>query len=322
MIVTKDMLNEGLRGKYWALKFVAFMVSKIWGIRLMNFFTRFLRGKNIKGLHCEERSIPSRNGGPDIRVRIFKPIESKGSLPGMLYIHGGGYIVGNPEFALSNIEEFMDARDCVIVAPDYRKSLDAPYPAAINDCYDTLLWMKENATAMGVTFDRFIVAGHSAGGGLTAAVTLKARDTKEVSIAFHMPIYPMIDDRQITESAKDIDAPVWDTSTNNVGWNLYLKDLKSHGMEIPPYAAPARNADYTDFPPAITFVGDMEPFRDETIAYVENLKKAGVPVEFELYKGCFHGFETIVPEAGISKTATRFLLESFGSYVDKYYPPD
>lgn len=319
MKVTKEMLNEELRSAYFPNTILASLLAKTWGINLLQFIVKLSKGKKIKAFHCEERYIPSRNAGPDIRVRIFKPLNHSGDLPGMLYIHGGGYVIGSPEFSIDIIEKYLKARPCVIVAPDYRKAMKEGYPAGFNDCYDSLLWLKENSQSLGIGSDKFIVGGHSAGGGLTAAVTLKARDNKDVDIAFQMPVYPMIDDRQNTESAKDMIAPVWNSKTNAKGWGMYLKDLNDKNAEIPAYAAAARNNDYTDFPPTITFVGDLEPFKDETIAYVEALKNAGVPVEFEMFEGCFHGFEVMVGNAEISKRADRFLFQAFAKYVDQCF---
>lgn len=217
---------------------------------------------------------------------------------------------------LNSYKEFIKKRPCIIVAPDYRKSLTAPYPAAFNDCYDTLLWINENTDTLNAMKDKIVVAGHSAGGGLTAAVTLKARDTQDVNIAFQMPIYPMIDDRQSNESSKFI-SPVWDAKTNALGWDFYLKNLKAQNAEIPAYAAPSRNEDYSNFPPTITLVGDAEPFRDETIQYVEALKKFNIPVEFKLYERCFHGFDVLV-KSEISKDALNFTFDSYAQYYDKY----
>lgn len=318
MKITKNMLNEGLRGGFLIFSLMPIILSKKFAIKLFNSLSKKTRGKEIPGLQCDEVYIPSQHDGPDIRVRIFKPIDATDDLPGMAYFHGGGYIIGNPEIALGIIEDFIAKRACVVVAPDYRKSLEAPFPAAFDDCYDTLLWLKENAKTLGVKPDGFIVGGHSAGGGLTAAVTLKARDTKDVNIAFQMPVYPMIDDRQIKGTSADFVSPVWSSKSNKVGWDLYLKGLKTNNSNIPPYAAPARNTDYANFPPTITFVGDKEPFKDETLSYVDNLRNANIPVEFKLYEGCFHGFETIVPKAEISKNATIFLLDSYASYFDRY----
>lgn len=320
MKVTVDMVDESLKRYFWPMKVLASVLSQQWGVKLMNKASAGRKGVNIDTLHCEERYIPSRNGGPDIRVRIYKPQEATAELPGFLYLHGGGYLIGTPENYPGIIKKFVNAGPCVLIAPDYRKALDAPYPAALNDCYDTLLWLKENAKSLGAIPDKFIVGGHSAGGGLTAAVALKARDTKDVHIAFQMPVYPMIDDRQNTESAANTDSPVWNSKTNKLGWRLYLKDLKEKGLEIPAYGAPARAKDYANLPPTVTFVGDLEPFRDETMEYVENLQKAAVPVEFKLFKGCYHGFDEVAPDSDVAQKAWRFLLTAYSDYIDKYVP--
>jgi len=259
----KHLANEELRSLYTPFKMMPYFASRDWGIKLMNYMAGFSNGKEIEGLLNEERYIPSKSGGPDIRVRIFKPLWTEGKLPCLEYIHGGGYILGSPELGpnLDIVRKFIEKRPCVVIAPAYRKSLDAPYPAAFNDCYETLLWAKENADELGIYGDKFMVAGHSGGGGLTAAITIKARDTKDVNIAFQMPFYPMIDDLQNTPSAREMVSE---------GWDSYLKDIKGNGEDIPSYAAAARNKDYSNFPPTITFVGDLEPFKDETIAYVES----------------------------------------------------
>lgn len=316
MRVTKKMYDKELRRYYLPMKIMASLITKKWAINLLNMMMNSSKGKVINGLDCEERFIPSKNGGPDIRIRTFKPKNADTNLPGMLYNHGGGYMLWNPEFALDIIKGFIEKRPCVIVAPDYRKSIKNPYPAGFNDCYDTLLWMKENASLLGIVSDKFIVGGHSAGGGLTAAITLKARDTKHVNIAFQMPIYPMIDHRQNTESAKNMNsAPVWNAKTSKVGWGYYLKNIEG---AIPPYASPAMNDDYKKMPPTITFVGDLEPFKDETINYVEALQGENIPVKFKLFKGAFHSFETLAKNTTIEKKANQFQFQSFAEYYDKY----
>jgi len=315
----KSSANIELRSSYSLLKIPAYLASRNWGIKLMNMGNLLSNGKKIKGLYNEERYIPSKNDGPDIRVRIFKPLNAEEKLPCMLYNHGGGYLLGNPEMFNDVIKQFIEKRPCVVISPDYRRALDAPYPAAFNDCYDTLLWAKENAEELSINESKFIVAGHSAGGGLTAAVTLKARDTGDINVAFQMPIYPMIDDRQDTKSAKEmISVPSWNSKSNKKGWDSYLKDIRNKNEDTPLYAAPSRNEDYKNFPPTITFVGDLEPFKDETITYVNALKKEGVEVKFRLYEGCFHGFDVFVPKAQISKDAVKFTYDSYAEYYDKY----
>ena len=150
---------------------------------------------------------------------------------------------------------------------------------------------------------------------MTAAVTLKARDTQDVKLAFQMPIYPMLDHRRITESSQMLGSTMWDANINTFAWNLYLRNLSG---EVPSYASPALNEDYRDFPPTISFVGDLEPFLDENKAYIEALKKAGVPVKFKVFEGGYHGFEVGSPEAAIAKEANKFQLDAFEEFYDTY----
>jgi len=316
MKVTRDMIDKDLRGRYAAGRIMAGLFHTRWFSPLVLHFARAVsRGKNIRGLVCQELHVPSRNGGPPIRVRLYRPTAAAQPLPIMLYLHGGGYVHGVPEHFGSSIKDFIETQPCIVVAPDYRKAVESPYPAAFDDCYDTVLWIRDNAASIGGRTDRFIVAGHSAGGGLAAAVSLKATDTGDAKIAFQMPLYPMIDDRQTSASVIGNDAPVWDEEANKLAWALYLDGVK----EVTPYAAAARCTDYTKLPPTITYVGSVELFRDETTTYVENLRRANVPVEFEVFDGAFHGFDVMVPNAPISKRANQFLLENFQKFAQRYF---
>jgi acetyl esterase/lipase len=259
-----------------------------------------------------------RKDGSKMRICIFTPLNPTVNVPGVLWLHGGGYALGSPEQAQAMAKRLIEASNCVVIAPDYRLSVEAPYPAALEDSYEALLWMKRHAKELGIRDNQLMVGGDSAGGGLTAALTLYARDKKEVAIAFQMPLYPMLDDRMTSESSRDNDAPVWNSKSNFNAWKLYLGEL-FNTSNVSCYAAPARAEDYTNLPPTVTFVGELEPFRDETVQYVENLKKAGVPVDFEIYKGCYHAFEQMCPKAGVSKRAISFLISSFEYAVNHYF---
>ncbi|MDO4536109.1 MAG: alpha/beta hydrolase [Clostridium perfringens] len=271
----------------------------------------------VEGFQCIEKWIPRKKDGSKLKIYIYKPIEEKKNVPGVLWIHGGGYAMGAPKKRIPTFKNLIDESNCIIVAPDYRLSLEAPYPAALNDCYEALLWLKENAKELGVRDDQIMVGGESAGGGLTAALSLYSRDKGEVNIAFQMPLYPMIDDRMTSESARDNNAPVWNSSLNEWGWKLYLSDL--YGKDVPPYAAASRATDYRNLPPTVTFVGDLEPFKDETITYVKNLREAGVPVAFEMYNGAYHCFDEVCPDAEISKKSMNFFMEAFKYAVNNYF---
>jgi acetyl esterase/lipase len=259
-----------------------------------------------------------RKDGSKMRICIFTPLNPTVNVPGVLWLHGGGYALGSPEQAQAMAKRLIEASNCVVIAPDYRLSVEAPYPAALEDSYEALLWMKRHAKELGIRDNQLMVGGDSAGGGLTAALTLYARDKREVAIAFQMPLYPMLDDRMTSESSRDNDAPVWNSKSNFNAWKLYLGEL-FNTPNVSCYAAPARAEDYTSLPPTVTFVGELEPFRDETVQYVENLKKAGVPVDFEIYKGCYHAFEQMCPKAGVSKRAISFLICSFEYAVNHYF---
>ena len=139
----------------------------------------------------------------------------------MLWIHGGGYAIGTPEQSRATARRLVAATDCVVALPDYRLSTQAPCPAALHDRYDALLWLRDHADELGIASDQLVVGGDSAGGGLTAAVTLLARDRGEVAVAFQVPLYPMIDDRP-TASSCDDDAPVWNTAIDEAAWDLHL----------------------------------------------------------------------------------------------------
>ena len=273
--------------------------------------------KTSKMLKCEEVFIDSKDGRK-LRMCVYKPLHPEENATGLLWIHGGGYAVGAPEMDIGYMEKLIAAAHCVIVSPDYTLSTEKPYPAALNDCYEALLWMKNNAGNLGIRGDQLFVGGLSAGGGLTIAVTLRARDEGEVNIAFQMPLYPMIDDRMDTASAIDNNAPIWNAKSNRLAWRMYLGDFSGKD-DVPKFAAPARETDYSRLPPAYTFVGDIEPFYDETLAYIDNLRDAGVTAKIDVYEGCYHAFETMCPGADISRMAVSKILEEFRFAVDNHF---
>lgn len=278
----------------------------------------FMEGINlVHSVNFEEEYIETDTGR--IRLCIYTPEGEYENVPGLLWIHGGGFAMGMPEQDHSFIKDFMSVSPCVIIAPDYTNSTNAPYPAAFNDCYDSLLWMKDNAAEYGINTDQLFVGGNSAGGNLCAAVTLKARDRGDVNIAFQMPLYPMLDDRMITPSSQNNDAPTWNSKSNENAWKLYLGE--DYGTDnVHKYASPARETDYSALPPTLTFVGTIEPFYDETVIYVENLKNAGNEVMFEEYEGCFHAFD-ILHWTNVAKQARGFLKEGFGYAAENYFAP-
>lgn len=286
------------------------------GFKRLHKMSSHLVGKNFKGLKCSEKWITRGQDGTDLRVCIYKPLSTSESDVGVFWMHGGGYAMNVPESSIELIRKFIDESGCTVVAPDYRLSVDAPYPAALDDCHEALQWMKNHAIELGVSVDKLMVGGESAGGGLAAALSLYERDHGGIKIAFQMLLYPMLDDRMTSESAKDNNAPVWNSDSNKAAWELYLGGLSDE--DVPIYAAPARATDFSNLPPAVTFVGSLEPFRDETISYVKKLREAGVPVAFKIYEGCYHAFDRMNPHADVSLKAISFLMKEFKNRIMKF----
>jgi acetyl esterase len=251
--------------------------------------------------------------GPDanpLSLRIYRPKLNNETLPVLLWIHGGGYVVGSVEDNDDLCMKFVKEACCVVVSVDYRLAPENPYPAPVEDCYSALKWIADHAASLNIDTNRIGVAGASAGGGLTAAVTLLARDRQYPSLCFQMPLYPMIDDRNNTPSANEIkEGLVWNQKTNEAGWRMYLGAL--YGTDdIPSYAAPARAEDFSNLPYTYTCVGQLDPFRSETLTYVSKLAEAGVDVEFHLYPGAYHGFEAINPTADVSVRAVTEYIQA------------
>ena len=257
----------------------------------------------------EKRKIPV--GDHTIRLLILRPLaQSKTPVPGVLWVHGGGYQAGSAKDifatrALSLVVKF----GAVLVAPDYRLSKKHPYPAALHDCWAALLYLKEHAEELGVRSDQIMVGGESAGGGMAAALCMLARDTGGVNIAFQMPLYPMLDDRD-TPSNADNHAPNWDSRRNRKAWKRYLRDAYGTDL-VPVYAAPARCRDYRGLPPCYTYVGDIEPFYSETVDYVRRLNEAGVRAEVDVYPGWFHAYDIFFP----TKKIVREAIAHFDEHV-------
>lgn len=196
-------------------------------------------------------------------VKIYEPIgRNHDKLPAMLWIHGGGYIMGHPNMDDALCERFVQAANCIVVSVDYRLSHEHPYPAAIEDCYACLVWMTNEAKMLGIDVNRVAIAGASGGGGLTAALALMARDKGGPSIIFQMPLYPMLDNRNTTPSSYEIteNHATWNRTNNITAWNMYLGEKKEDN-ELSPYAVPSRADNLVGLPPCIRVWGNLIYFR-------------------------------------------------------------
>jgi acetyl esterase/lipase len=248
-------------------------------------------------------TVPGVDGGPDVRLRVHRRVGAEGNAPCIFWMHGGGYVLGTPEQDDLRFDRWCQRFDLIGVAVQYRLAPEHPYPAAIDDCYAGLSWVKKHGAEVGIDTSRVGIGGPSGGGGLAAALGLVVRDRAEFDLAYQMLIYPMIDDTRATTSA-GWDVPVWSPESNEFGWSSYLGDL--FGTEnVPSHAAPSRATDLSGLPPTYIMVGTLDGFVDEDISYATGLNHAGVPVELHVYPGAPHGFEGLAPAAEVSRQARR-----------------
>ena len=261
-----------------------------------------------------KRSI-RRIGTPAGRIRaiLMRPEKTDRPVPGLLWIHGGGYMTGMASMVHFTMGSVLAKHfGCVLIAPNYRLALRHPYPAALDDCYAALQDLCSHAEELGVDRNRIVVGGESAGGGLAAAVCIRARDRGGIPVSLQIPLYPMLDCND-TDSSRRSHSHGWGTRRNHWGWHLYLRDL--YGTDrVPAWASPSRETDYAGLPPCYTYVEDGEPFRDETAAYVKNLQDAGVEAHMDVFHGNIHGFDALKWTRN-AREAKRKLIAAVGKYM-------
>jgi acetyl esterase/lipase len=253
----------------------------------------------------EDRTVPGPEDAPDLSLLICRPAAPAiaGPLPVLYHVHGGGMIIGNNRVGVDGPLSWAKKLGAVVVSVEYRLAPENPYPAPIEDVYAGLLWTADHAVEIGGDPERIVIAGSSAGGGLSAALALLTRDRKGPRPIGQMLLCPMLDDRNDTPSSHQMAGlGVWDRTANETGWTALLGELRG-GPDVPAYAAPARAEDLSGLPPAFLDVGSAETFRDEVVAYASRLWQAGGVAELHVWPGGFHGFDGFAPQAALSQTA-------------------
>lgn len=248
----------------------------------------------------EKLEVP-RGESRGVPIRVFRPRDTTGSLPMVVWIHGGAYVIGSASQDDLLCSELAVRTGTVVVSVEYRLAPEDPYPAALDDCYAVTRW----AAAGGVEStdpSRLAIAGASAGAGLAAAVALYARDHGGPPIAFQLLLYPYLDDRRDTPSHQ-AGAPLFTTTDAEHGWRHYLRGL-TDSDGIPPYAVPARAVALDGLPPAYVLSAGLDCLRDEAVNYAMAMARAGVAVELHLVPAVPHGFDGVAPHAAVSRRVT------------------
>lgn len=265
-----------------------------------------------RGVSVDHHRVQAPDAPTATRVVSYLPPHRVQPSGALLWMHGGGMILGGPEYDHDWCSALADDLALAVFSVDYRLAPENPFPAALDDCFSALSWLHHEASAFGISPDRIAVGGASGGGGLAAALAQRTSD-HDVPVCFQLLRYPMLDDR--TALRRDHDGRgrfVWTPATNRYAWTCYLGRLP--GSENPPeYAAPARRRDLSGLPPAWIGVGDLDLFRDEDVDYARRLQRAGVACELLVEDGMYHGADedhADVPSMIRFRTAATAALRS------------
>src|SRR5271166_3029733 len=248
-----------------------------------------------------ERHIPGPPGAPEVRLWVVDPAPSEKGKPVLLHMHGGGFMMTDPNL-MPRLQGIATDCHCVVVSVDYRLAPETRYPGSLEDNYAALKWAHAHAAELGIDRSRIAVGGGSAGGSHAASLAIHARNRNEVPIVFQLLIYPQLDDRTGSSRAtpSSIGHFMWTASANRLAWSSLL-GVPAGSSKVPAAAVPARVASVAGLPPAWIGVGSIDLFAEEDMEYARRLVHAGVATELLVVRGAFHGFDLLVPDAEASK---------------------
>ncbi|MEJ2866183.1 alpha/beta hydrolase [Actinomycetospora sp. OC33-EN08] len=231
-----------------------------------------------------------------VPVLVYDSVSRTGTTGALLWIHGGGHLVGHPGMDHDLCSRVVAEIGVPVVSVDYRLAPEDPFPADLDDCSAALHWLQDHAAELGVDPARIAVGGASAGGGLAAATVHRAHDEGR-PVAFALLEYPMLDDRTaLARVPGGRGRFVWDARMNKRAWTSYVGS-PAGSPGVPDGAAPARRRDLSGLPPTWIGVGDQDLFHDEDVSYAGRLRAAGVPVALHVEPGMYHGADANVPDA-------------------------
>lgn len=263
------------------------------------------RIKPSEGLIATKKKISGYLNAP-IDLTILEPKDIDKNAPCLIYLHGGGFVFKAAPHHMNLAFQYAMKTPCKVVFVDYRLAPKYAFPIGVEDCYAALEWVFKNAESLGIDKNRIAIGGDSAGGNLSAAVSLMARDGMGPGICFQMLIYPCTDARQITESIKNYsDTPVWNPNLNRRMWKIYLKKGVPTKRE---YASLMEAASLENLPDTYVEVSEFDCLRDEGINLAEALQKSGIHVELNKTAGTIHGFEMVKNSEFVKQCITKRIL--------------
>ena len=277
-------------------------------LRLARFLPRAPVGPRIlplvrlaTGLVPTDRDVEVAEVEPGVSARVHRPPSGgRTPAPGVLYVHGGGYVIGNAAMGDDFCQRLARHLDVVVAAVEYRLAPEHPYPVPLEDCHAALRWLAAQPEVDG---QRIALVGESAGGGLAAGLALLARERGPVDPVLQVLSYPMLDDRTTDGGVEAAAMRLWNQRSNRFGWDAYLGDLR--GGEVPATAAPARAQDLAGLPRTWIGVGTNDLFHAEDVAYARRLLEAGVEVDLHVVEGAYHGFDVTEPGTPVARDFLR-----------------
>jgi acetyl esterase/lipase len=282
------------------LKLARFLPRTVIGprtFRLVRLGTRLQRGA---------RDVEVVEVAAGVIARIHRPpVGRRSSAAGVLYVHGGGYVIGTAALGDPFCARLAQHLGVVVAAVDYRLAPEHPFPTPLEDVHAALRWLAEQPD---VDAERIALVGDSAGGGLAAALALLVRDRGEIRPVLEVLSYPMLDDRTTDGDVDPRVLRMWNQRSNRFGWDAYLGDLAAG--EVPATAAPARAEDLAGLPATWIGVGTNDLFYAENVAWAQRLEAAGVPCELFVVEGAYHGFDGVEPRAGVSREFLRARVDA------------
>lgn len=266
-------------------------------------------------IQVDQIYVQSQEQKQRIGLRVYRPKAMNPDAPVLLWMHGGGLIIGSPQQNDRPMFQIVRHTGIVVVSVDYRLAPNHPFPAPLDDCYAALKWVHAHAATLGIDPNRIGIGGESAGGGLAASLVQLAHDRGEISPIFQLLIYPMLDDRSAlrTDVAQG-ELLTWTPQNNRFGWESYLGQACGFD-DVRPYAVPARREDLTGLPPTWIGVGTLDLFYDENVDYARELQRSGVDCELVVIKGAFHGFDQLDHDLPVVQAFRQSQIDALRKYL-------
>jgi acetyl esterase/lipase len=252
----------------------------------------------VAGAQRTDVELPGYEGAR-LAARLFQRAGAEPPGSAILYIHGGGMVLGSMELYDKVPARYVAETGVPMLSVDYRLAPENPHPVPVEDCFAALTWLHEHAGDYGIDPARIGVMGDSAGGGLAAATAIVARD-RGLPLARQILIYPMLDDRNVQPDPELVPFAVWTYDGNVTGWGALLGDRRGTD-DVPPSAAPARETNFAGLPAAYIEVGELDIFRDEDVEYAQQLARAGVSAELHVHTGVPHGFDAVAGDSDLGR---------------------